>query len=864
MNILKNTKIDWMEYSVVLIAFILSIGSYLWSYINGYAVIYNDSMAHLNISRLVIDNIAPGMAQIGSVWLPLNHVLNLTLIWNDWAWHSGFAGSFFSMLAYVVSVWGIYKIIIDVTKSKWASAIGAMVFALNVNMLYLQTTPLTEPLYISFFILSIFAFVRWMRTDDLKFLLLFGLCGLLQVLTRYDGWFVVGVEFGALLAHEIMYRKEKFGQIVGRLTVFAFPIIFGIGIWLLWNWLIFGNPLFFAFGDNSAHAQQDIINQSSGLITKHDLSLSVKAYWYSMVDNFGNYITVLLAFGILFFCIKKISDIKMGEKILLIIIFLSPFLFNVLALYLGFSVINMPELNWTMALRGDSHWFNVRYGVIMLPALAFFVGIVISVYRNFIIIISLMFVFIMYQNFLLLDAPIILAEGTYDVETSEFSNVANTLKQVVGEDEKVLISTAIFSSVMFETGFPLKKFIHEGTGEKWISTLKLPNEHARWIVIRENYIGDPVYRSLIKNDNNNFFTYYKLAHKFRDASIYELKTQDEIMISVQDDKLMVGDDEFVVRGINFYDLAYKSKQDIVEALSELSAGGVNTIRFWAFGDGNSDGFQTEAGMMNEERLERMDFVITVAEKYNIRLIPVLVNNWDDYGGKTQYLKWTGEDIAQTNLFFSEEKSKNLFKNYIDHIVVRQNTITGNTYNDEAVILAWELMNEPRIIEKKQKDLQTWTTEMSAYIKSIDQNHLVSIGSEEEVRSGDVSENKAFGLCAIANIDICSTHLYLFHEDKIIYDNFDDVEQFLKTQFDFAQKLNKPILVGEFGVPKHSQPFGEESLKTTTNIKNSVNKIGYNGYLIWNWNSVVDDSFAFSFESYGDDTYNSANLQKLMK
>ena len=128
-----------------------SIGAFIYYYQKGLITIYNDSMGHLDIARAVVDSKQPGIAQLGSVWLPMNHILDLVLIWNNWAWHSGFAGSLFSMIAYVFSAIGIYKIVNELSDNFVASFVGLMVFALNPNLLYLQSTPLTEPLYLVFF-----------------------------------------------------------------------------------------------------------------------------------------------------------------------------------------------------------------------------------------------------------------------------------------------------------------------------------------------------------------------------------------------------------------------------------------------------------------------------------------------------------------------------------------------------------------------------------------------------------------------------------------------------------------------------------------------------------------------------------------
>jgi len=351
-----------------------SITAWWFSYQAGLTTIYNDAMAHLNIARAVLDGKQPGLAQLGSIWLPLNHILFLTLIWNNWAWHSGFAGSFFSMLAYIFSAIGIYAIIDELTGNLWASMIGAGAFALNPNILYLQTTPLTEPLYLVFFIFSVLFLIKFEKTDNLRYLLLMGIFGLFQALTRYDGWFVVFVEGLALISHQKFARKLSFQEILGKFFIFAMPIAFGVIVWLVWNALIFGNPLYFIFGPSSAHAQQIVIQSQDGLITKGNLGLSLLAYWYALSANTGVYLVALAALGIAAFLATKntIGDFK--NRLAILLLFLAPVIFNVIALYFGFSILNLPQLNWHPTAN-VAQYFNVRYGILILPLVAVFVGL---------------------------------------------------------------------------------------------------------------------------------------------------------------------------------------------------------------------------------------------------------------------------------------------------------------------------------------------------------------------------------------------------------------------------------------------------------------------------------------------------------
>ena len=90
-----NAEKGKLKIFLIILLVTISIVTWYFSYQSGLTTIYNDAMGHLNIARAVIDGKQPGLAQLGSVWLPLDHILFLALIWNTWAWHSGFAGSFF-------------------------------------------------------------------------------------------------------------------------------------------------------------------------------------------------------------------------------------------------------------------------------------------------------------------------------------------------------------------------------------------------------------------------------------------------------------------------------------------------------------------------------------------------------------------------------------------------------------------------------------------------------------------------------------------------------------------------------------------------------------------------------------------------
>ncbi|KAF3336875.1 hypothetical protein FCM35_KLT19461 [Carex littledalei] len=94
-------------------------------------------------------------------------------------------------------------------------------------------------------------------------------------------------------------------------------------------------------------------------------------------------------------------------------------------------------------------------------------------------------------------------------------------------------------------------------------------------------------------------------------------------------------------------------------------------------------------------IKGLDFVVSEARKHNIRLILPLCNNWEDYGGKSQYIKWgqsSGLDLTSDDEFFSNDTLKDYYKAFVEAVLTRTNTITNIEYKNDATILAWELIN----------------------------------------------------------------------------------------------------------------------------------------------------------------------------
>lgn len=521
-----KTKRPFFTFSSFHIFFIASCISVLSAFIysaSGLTLIYNDALSHLNLSRLVVDNMEPGLSQIGGVWLPMTHVLPLIFIWNDWAWQSGFASSIFSMIAYVFTSIAIFKTTELLTKNNFASFLGTLIFILNVNILYLQSTALTEPMYLLFFSFSAYFFIKWLLTKNDISLILLGFMGFFQVLTRYDGWFVVILE--SVLVSTVCYLsfKDTLKAIIGKLFLFYFPVGFGVFLWLLWGLLIFNDPFFFAFGEYSARAQQNTIEASAGsLITKGSLFYSLKAYWFAVVHNVGHLPLIFSLYGIGVFFITKSKMVVPRLKYAILLFLLAPIIFNILALFLGFSILNVPELNWNPSGETSGQWFNVRYGILALPLAAISMGLFASWRKAALIVSSLILVV---QCLFLSSENINVIDGTKGSSAYVYEDISSALSQNVNDSDIVLLSTSKFNPIAFKSDIRLSQVIHEGVSKTWPDALSAPEKYAEWIVTAQGDIGEPVYTELIKNQKNKFLQNYELFYRGTHADIYKRKTE---------------------------------------------------------------------------------------------------------------------------------------------------------------------------------------------------------------------------------------------------------------------------------------------------------------------------------------------------
>ena len=163
---------------------------------SGLTLSHYDAKAHLVVARRIIDSITPGWEQIGAVWLPLPHLLNMLPVQIDFFYRTGGSAIAISVLAQIVAVASITATVLWLTASPAGAILAATLFATNPNVLYLQSTPMTEPLLFGLTALQVCLFVRWIMNgaiDDRQRSA--GWVTVMACLTRYEAWPITGCVF---------------------------------------------------------------------------------------------------------------------------------------------------------------------------------------------------------------------------------------------------------------------------------------------------------------------------------------------------------------------------------------------------------------------------------------------------------------------------------------------------------------------------------------------------------------------------------------------------------------------------------------------------------------------------------------------
>jgi len=334
-------------------------------------------------------------------------------------------------------------------------------------------------------------------------------------------------------------------------------------------------------------------------------------------------------------------------------------------------------------------------------------------------------------------------------------------------------------------------------------------------------------------------------------------------VEVENADFVLAGDPFHFVASNAYYLPnfQKLRPGLVDrTLDTFESTGITVVRMWGFYDGFDCGFssqdpnenviQTAPGEYSEEALRDLDQVIAKGKERGIRFLIPFINFWDQLGGVCQYNTWAGASDPSMNMefFLSNNQTQKWYKDYIAMLLNRVNTETGVAYKNEPAIFGWQIMNEGRNPGKDEAILRDWYQEIARFIKSIDENHIVSTGEEgfdqgtPAAYSADQYSN-TFVLRAnngtsfidntsIPEIDFGSAHWYPsefgFGTD-VDEDMLTAQRAWLSDHKKIAESMDKPFYIGEFGFPG----WGDERVHTLYDaFYRHAETIELDGSMLW--------------------------------
>ncbi len=292
-------------------------------------------------------------------------------------------------------------------------------------------------------------------------------------------------------------------------------------------------------------------------------------------------------------------------------------------------------------------------------------------------------------------------------------------------------------------------------------------------------------------------------------------------LRAEGDQLRLGDRTVRLIGVNASLVHGRSTREAMpRVLHSMGRDTLSIARVWALGESEGDeawrrnvAFRLGADTWVDESFEHLDHVIAEASANRIRLVLVLINRWADRGGLPQYARWTGVEPRNRNLLPSEEAHvlsseavQALFLAHVERVVGRVNSITGIAYNDDPTIAAWEVFNEMGARTcAMQEGLVAWTRVSAQKIRELDSNHLIAPGhigynSEQSLRFWRE-------IHAMDEVDYADTHGY--PQNLLNATDPDRLGAWLGHRAAEARELQKPIIVGEVGVPREWNREGAE-------------------------------------------------------
>lgn len=317
-------------------------------------------------------------------------------------------------------------------------------------------------------------------------------------------------------------------------------------------------------------------------------------------------------------------------------------------------------------------------------------------------------------------------------------------------------------------------------------------------------------------------------------------------ITVNNTQFLKGDKPYYFIGANYWYGPLVGAKNIgdrdrlIKELDLMKSVGIDNLRILAGAEGNGDdsrvhpALQPEQGVYNEDLLDGLDFILAEMRKRNMYAILYVNNNWIWSGGMSEYLKWNGygevpnpfleqyswdQYMNYTKQFHSCEPCKEAFYKHLSFLIERTNSYNGIKYTDDNTIMSWQVANEPRVLmtPDHEKAFAGWLNETVDLIRKLAPNQLISTGTEG--KHGFLQDMDMFErLHDNKNIDYLEMHMWpknwswydINNETETTLESIDKANAYMNEHIVIAEKINKPIVMSEFGFPREKESLSKES------------------------------------------------------
>ena len=470
----------------------------------GLSLAHYDARAHLVVARRVFDSLTPGWQQVGAVWLPLPHLLNALPVQIDWLYRTGYSAIAISVLSMALASWSIARLIRHATGSIAGGVAASALLMLNPDVLYLQSTPMTEPLLFGTTFLAVAMIAEWCGPPSLAGSRTSfggtappassrgaGWAIIAAILTRYEAFPIIAAAI--LLAFVVLLRR-------GFPLADALRKVRGLALWPLWALA--------AFVVNSKVSVGSFFVSGGFYVAENPALGNPWLAWTQVWEGLARltgpalpWLAVASAIAIVASTFRwKIDSARSTRSSDVLVIVLALAACAALPLY----------------AYCNGHPVRIRYDVPLVAACAALVGAGIALLPRKLQAIAAVLVIalsVWQRTPFDAQAPVVV-ESQREAPNQEGRRAVTAYLAAHWDGQPILMSMGSLGHYMHDlslAGFGVRDFLHEGNGEIWKYAVAHPAPVAEWMAIEERAEGGDALNWQAKNDVNFLRGYERVA-----------------------------------------------------------------------------------------------------------------------------------------------------------------------------------------------------------------------------------------------------------------------------------------------------------------------------------------------------------------